>query len=174
MFLIRKLFYRLVNRLSDDIETYENFTALDSTIVRSSIWSVSWRSYPYFRGMIAEIGLPHTKCSTSSNGVRAASRRITSTHSTISPCSASPTLQGSFAPGHVRGFAGSLLSTLVGTAYFTYKLFFWKDFTVGIAPIAIGMFFLDRSSYFSWHYREYIGISTRRYTIVPWWSSAND
>ena len=26
--------------------------------------------------------------------------------------------------------------------YFAYKLFFWRQFTVGIAPIAIGMFFL--------------------------------
>ncbi len=27
-------------------------------------------------------------------------------------------------------------------AYFAYKLMFWENFTVGIAPIAIGMFFL--------------------------------
>jgi hypothetical protein len=40
------------------------------------------------------------------------------------------------------GFAGSLLSLLGGTAYFAYKLCFWGNFTVGIAPIAIGMFFL--------------------------------
>jgi hypothetical protein len=31
---------------------------------------------------------------------------------------------------------------LGGTVYFGYKLLFWKQFTVGIAPIAIGMFFL--------------------------------
>ena len=29
-----------------------------------------------------------------------------------------------------------------GFAYFAYKLFFWHEFTLGIAPIAIGMFFL--------------------------------
>jgi hypothetical protein len=40
------------------------------------------------------------------------------------------------------GFAGSLLSLLGGTTYFTYKLLFWHEFTLGIAPIAIGMFFL--------------------------------
>jgi hypothetical protein len=40
------------------------------------------------------------------------------------------------------GFAGSLLSMLGGTIYFAYKLLFWHEFTLGIAPIAIGMFFL--------------------------------
>jgi hypothetical protein len=40
------------------------------------------------------------------------------------------------------GFAGSLLSLFGGSVYFAYKLLFWRQFTVGIAPIAIGMFFL--------------------------------
>ena len=30
---------------------------------------------------------------------------------------------------------------LAGIAYFAYKLLFWQQFTLGIAPIAIGMFF---------------------------------
>jgi hypothetical protein len=34
------------------------------------------------------------------------------------------------------------LSMLGGIAYFAYKLMFWHQFTLGIAPIAIGMFFL--------------------------------
>ena len=31
---------------------------------------------------------------------------------------------------------------LGGMAYFAYKLLFWRQFTLGIAPIAIGMFLL--------------------------------
>ena len=31
---------------------------------------------------------------------------------------------------------------LGGIAYFAYKLLFWRQFSLGIAPIAIGMFFL--------------------------------
>ena len=41
MFLVRKMFYRLVNRLSDDIETYENLLASDSTTAKLSTWSAS-------------------------------------------------------------------------------------------------------------------------------------
>ena len=40
------------------------------------------------------------------------------------------------------GFAGSLFSMLGGVGYFAYKLLFWHKFSLGIAPIAIGMFFL--------------------------------
>ena len=35
------------------------------------------------------------------------------------------------------GFAGSLLSMLGGTGYFVYKLMFWHEFTLGIAPIVV-------------------------------------
>jgi hypothetical protein len=40
------------------------------------------------------------------------------------------------------GFACALLSLFVGLTYFVYKLVFWADFTVGIAPLVIGLFFL--------------------------------
>ena len=59
MFWIRKRYYRLVNRLSG-IETYENFTGFG--LYDKKRW---WRQlsrlddpYPYFRGIIAELGLP--------------------------------------------------------------------------------------------------------------------
>ena len=62
MFLARTLFYRLVNRLSDDIETYENFTGFglyDRKVI--DLVRQFGDPYPYFRGMIAEIGLPHAE-----------------------------------------------------------------------------------------------------------------
>ncbi len=40
------------------------------------------------------------------------------------------------------GFACSLLSLLVGLGYLAYKLLFWANFNVGIAPLVIGLFFL--------------------------------
>ena len=61
MFWMRKKYYRLVNRLSG-IETYENFTGFglyDRKVVE--IIKQIDDPYPYFRGMIAEIGLPHVE-----------------------------------------------------------------------------------------------------------------
>jgi glycosyltransferase involved in cell wall biosynthesis len=144
MFLVRKAFYRLVNRLSDDIETYENFTGFglyDRKVIE--LVRQFGDPYPYFRGMIAEIGLPHSE-------VRYVQQRRKSGKTKnnfytlydlamlgITKLSKVPLRLVTFA-----GFAGSALSMLSGTAYFAYKLLFWRNFTVGIAPIAIGMFFL--------------------------------
>ena len=58
MFWIRSKYYRLVNR-AVGIETYENFTGfgLYDRKVMDVVKSFD-DPYPYFRGMIAEIGLP--------------------------------------------------------------------------------------------------------------------
>lgn len=61
MFWIRKRFYRLVNGLSG-VETFEGFAGFglyDRRVV--DLVKSCDDPYPYFRGMIAEIGLPHTK-----------------------------------------------------------------------------------------------------------------
>ncbi|MHB8392722.1 MAG: glycosyltransferase family 2 protein, partial [Acidobacteriaceae bacterium] len=61
MFWARKRYYALVNRLSS-IETFENFTGFglyDRRVV--DLVKSFGDPYPYFRGMIAEIGLPHKK-----------------------------------------------------------------------------------------------------------------
>ena len=59
MFWIRKKYYRLVNKLSS-IETFENFTGFGLYDRRVIDIVKSFNDpYPYFRGMIAEIGLPY-------------------------------------------------------------------------------------------------------------------
>src|SRR5579859_5638733 len=60
IFWLRKKYYALVQRLSS-IETFENFTGFglyDRKVV--DVVRSFDDPYPYFRGMIAEIGLPHT------------------------------------------------------------------------------------------------------------------
>jgi polyisoprenyl-phosphate glycosyltransferase len=144
MFLVRKLFYRLVNRLSDDIETYENFTGFglyDRQVI--DLVRQFGDPYPYFRGMIAEIGLPHTEVLYEQQ--RRKSGKSKNNFYTLYDLAMLGITKLSKVPLRMvtfSGFAGSLLSLLGGTAYFAYKLCFWENFTVGIAPIAIGMFFL--------------------------------
>ena len=41
-----------------------------------------------------------------------------------------------------NGFSSAALSFLVGLAYLIYKLIFWQQFSVGLAPAVIGLFFL--------------------------------
>ncbi len=144
MFLVRKLFYRLVNRLSDDIETYENFTGFglyDRQVI--DLVRQFGDPYPYFRGMIAEIGLPHTEVEYEQQ--RRKSGKSKNNFYTLYDLAMLGITKLSKVPLRLvtfSGFAGSLASLLGGVAYFAYKLLFWQQFTLGIAPIAIGMFFL--------------------------------
>ena len=144
MFLVRKMFYRLVNHLSDDIETYENFTGFglyDRQVI--DLVRQFGDPYPYFRGMIAEIGLPHTEIQYEQQ--RRKSGKSKNNFYTLYDLAMLGITKLSKVPLRLvtfAGFAGSLLSMLGGTGYFAYKLMFWHEFTLGIAPIAIGMFFL--------------------------------
>jgi glycosyltransferase involved in cell wall biosynthesis len=144
MFLVRKMFYRLVNRLADDIETYENFTGFglyDRKVI--DLVRQFGDPYPYFRGMIAEIGLPHAEVVYEQQ--RRKSGKTKNNFYTLYDLAMLGITKLSKVPLRIvtfSGFAGSLLSLLGGTVYFGYKLLFWHRFTVGVAPIAIGMFFL--------------------------------
>ena len=40
------------------------------------------------------------------------------------------------------GFVAAAISFLVGLVYLIYKLIFWAQFSVGLAPAVIGLFFL--------------------------------
>jgi polyisoprenyl-phosphate glycosyltransferase len=144
MFLARTLFYRLVNRLSDDIETYENFTGFglyDRKVI--DLVRQFGDPYPYFRGMIAEIGLPHAEVEYVQE--RRKHGKTKNNFYTLYDIAMLGITKLSKVPLRLvtfAGFAGSALSLLGGMIYFAYKLLFWRQFTVGIAPIAIGMFFL--------------------------------
>jgi glycosyltransferase involved in cell wall biosynthesis len=142
-FWIRKRYYRLVNRLSS-IETFENFTGFglyDRRVV-DLVKSFS-DPYPYFRGMIAEIGLPHKKLFYDQP---ARKRGITKNNFyTLYDIGMLGIINHSKVPLRLMAFAGlggALLSFLTGFGYFIYKLAFWSNFTVGIAPLVIGFFFL--------------------------------
>ncbi len=41
------------------------------------------------------------------------------------------------------GFIGAVLSFLIALSYLIAKIVFWKTFSVGIAPMIIGVFFLQ-------------------------------
>ena len=41
------------------------------------------------------------------------------------------------------GFTGAMLSFLIAFGYLVAKLIFWSTFTVGVAPMIIGLFFIQ-------------------------------
>ncbi len=143
MFWLRKKFYQTVERLSE-VDTFENFTGFglyDRKVVEA-VRSFG-DPYPYFRGMIAEIGLPHCELSYD-QPVRKRGLTKNNFYSLwdmamlgITNLSKVPLRFVTF-----LGFAGAGLSLLTGFGYLVYKLTFWANFSVGIAPLVIGLFFL--------------------------------
>ena len=142
MFWIRKRFYRLVNRLSHT-ETYENYTGFglyDRKVV--DIIKALDDPYPYFRGLIAEIGLPHAEI-TYHQPARKRGFTKNNFYSlyemamlAITNLSRVPLRLVTF-----TGFACAFCCVLVSLFYLVYKLLYWNRFSIGIAPLVIGGFF---------------------------------
>ncbi len=142
MFRIRKMYYRLITRLSE-IETFENFTGFglyDRRVVE--IVKSFHDPYPYFRGIIAEIGLPHVKLYYDQP---ARKRGFTKNNFyTLYDIGMLAITNLSKVPLRVvtfTGFATAGVSALAGLGYLVYKLLFWSRFSVGVAPLVIGIFF---------------------------------
>ena len=144
MFWIRKQYYRMVKRLSG-IETYDNFTGFglyDRKVVEAV--RAMGDPYPYFRGMIAEIGFERLEIPyhqpARKHGITANNFYTLYDMAMlgITNLSKVPLRLAVFA-----GFAGAIISVLVSLAYMFYKLIFWQEFSVGVAPLVIGGFFLS-------------------------------
>lgn len=143
MYWVRTQYYKIINRLSD-IETYEHFTGF-GLYDRSVMEMVKQfhDPYPYFRGMIAEIGLPHVELQYEQQ--RRKSGKTKNNLYTLWDLAMLGITTLSKVPLRVvtfSGFAGALLSVLCGIAYLAYKVLYWREFSVGIAPLVIGMFFI--------------------------------
>ena len=56
------------------------------------------------------------------------------------------------------GFLTAVISFLVGLFYLVYKLIYWHDFTLGLAPLVVGFFFFGGIQlFFLGIVAEYVG-----------------
>jgi len=144
MYGVRSLYYRLVARLTN-VQVLEHFTGFglyDRSVVEKTRTGFP-DPYPFFRGMIAELGLPIAKVYYNQ---KRRERGITSNNFYslydfamlgITNLSKVPLRLVIF-----FGFISALLSFLLGMFYLAYKLLFWSSFTLGLAPVVLGLFFL--------------------------------
>ena len=172
MFWLRRQYYKLNERLSS-IEMIENFTGFGLYDRRVIEIAKSFHDpYPYFRGMIAEIGLPYKKVFYDQPN-----RKFGITHNnwyTLYDIGMLGIINHSRVPlrlAVLAGFAGAAASFTVGAVYLLYKLLFWNSFTVGLAPMLIGIFFIaSLQLVFLGIMGEYVGaiytqVQQRPYTV---------
>lgn len=158
-FALRRMYYRLVTRIAN-VKLIQNFTGFglyDRKVIE--ILREIDDPYPYFRGLICEIGFdvvqlpyvqPRRKRGISKNNFYTlydiAMLGITS-HSKVPLRLAT-----------IAGFFLSGLSLCVSLVYLLLKLLYWNKFSMGSAPMLIGLFFFSSVQlFFIGLLGEYVG-----------------
>jgi len=159
MFFLRKAFYRFISRISE-VPLVQNATGagLFDRRVIEIIRSIQ-DSYPYFRGMICEIGFP---IATVPFRQPRRKRGITKNNFyTLYDIAMLGITNHSKVPLRLMamgGFLLSFLSLLIAAGFFVAKLIFWDSFQLGAAPMLIGIFFFGAvQTFFIGVLGEYIG-----------------
>jgi polyisoprenyl-phosphate glycosyltransferase len=144
MFLIRTLYYKLSNKLSS-VPLFENFTGfgLYDRVVLNNLKKIE-DPYPYFRGIIAEIGY-NVATIAFVQPIREKGKTKNNFY-TLYDIAMLGITSYSKLPLRIATMAGltlSLLSLFTAFGYFIAKLIFWESFSLGMAPLIIGLFFFN-------------------------------
>lgn len=159
MFGLRKLYYRLITRISE-VPLVQNATGagLFDRAVIDILRSIQ-DPYPYFRGLLCEIGFP---IATVPFKQPRRQRGVTSNNFyTLYDIAMLGITNHSKIPLRLMamgGFMLAFLSLLAALFFLTAKILFWNSFQLGTAPILIGIFFFGAvQTFFIGVLGEYIG-----------------
>ena len=141
-FAVRRLYYGLVEKLADT-RTIQNFTGFglyDRTIIEYC--KKLGDPYPYFRGLIAEIGLPVERIAYHQPlRKRGFTKNNFYTLYDMAMLGITNFSKVPLRLATMLGFLTAALSLLVAVGYLIYKILFWQNFAIGTAPMVIGLFF---------------------------------
>jgi glycosyltransferase involved in cell wall biosynthesis len=159
MFFLRKTYYRFITRISE-VSLVQNATGaglFDRAVV--DILRNIHDSYPYFRGLLCEIGFPIALVPFKQPRRQ---RGITKNNFyTLYDMAMLGITNHSKIPLRLMAMSGfllSFLSLLVALIFFVAKLVYWDSFQLGTAPILIGIFFFGAiQTFFIGVIGEYIG-----------------
>lgn len=159
LYLLRTAYYSTVKRLAD-IELTPHSTGFglyDQQVI--DVLRKMDDPYPYFRGMISDIGFDSAKIPfTQPQRKRGLTKNNFYTLYDVAMLGLTSHSKVPLRLATMLGFAMSLLSLFVALGYLIYKLIFWYSFPLGQAPIIIGLFlFSSVQLFFIGILGEYIG-----------------
>ena len=142
MYLLRTLYYKLLEKQSDVrlVPHFNGFGLYDKKVIE--IFQNLNDPYPYFRGLVADIGYQpaivefvqptrkHGKSKSSFMYLYEEAMLGITSYSKIPLRLAT-----------IVGLLSALISFIIGMFYLVYKLIYWSSFSLGIAPVAVGLFF---------------------------------
>ena len=142
---VRRLYYALLKKASPEAEVVSGFTGYglyDRQFVDA--FRLFRDPYPYFRGMIAEIGFDRAEIPF----VQPKRKRGKTKNNwfTLYDMAMTGFVNHSKLPlrlATITGFIVGALSLMAAIVYLVLKLCFWNTFQLGLAPLVIGMFFLS-------------------------------
>jgi sialic acid synthase SpsE/glycosyltransferase involved in cell wall biosynthesis len=159
MFLARRLYYKGVGRIADVplIENYTGFGLYDREVVEQV--RATGDRYPYFRGLIAELGYARAEVPfVQPRRKRGISKNNFYTLYDIAMLGMTSHSKVPLRLATMSGFALALVSLMVAIGYLIAKLLFWNEFSLGVAPLVIGVFFFASVQlFFVGILGEYIG-----------------
>jgi polyisoprenyl-phosphate glycosyltransferase len=169
IFSLRKLYYLFLSAISD-VPPIENSTGnglIDQEVLK--ILKDNDDPLPFLRGLLVEIGFPigkvYFKQPTRKQGV--------SSHSLYSLYDVALLGITNHSKVPIRllsilGFILSILSFILGASYLILKILNWDSFTLGVAPLLIGLFFFGSiQMFFLGLIGEYIAVIHNRVRKRP-------
>lgn len=143
MHFFRRTYYKLLNLMSDISITPDStgFGLYDQSVI------VQLRKindpYPFLRGLINELGYKiKTIAFNQPRRLKGLSKNNFFTLYDIAILGVISHSRMPIRAATLIGFFFSVLSMLVGGFFLVYKIIYWKEFALGVAPIVIGMFFM--------------------------------
>lgn len=164
MFAVRRFYYYFADKIADVklLHNFAGFGLYDRKVL--DILRQVDDPYPYFRGLICEIGFERAEIRFT-QPKRERGRTSNNLYSLFDTAMLGMT---SFSKVPMRmatiaGFLLSFISFVISMGYLVLKLLFWEQFVLGTAPILIGIFFFASVQlFFIGILGEYIGsIHTR-------------
>jgi glycosyltransferase involved in cell wall biosynthesis len=142
IYALRTLYYKTLAVLSE-VKLVSHFTGfgLYDKQVMDILRSLN-DPYPYFRGLIADIGFEPAIIEfvqPARKGGKSKSNFLNLYEMAMLGITGYTKLPLRIAT--FIGFITSLISFFIGIFYLVYKLIFWNSFSLGVAPLAIGLFF---------------------------------
>ena len=159
MFFLRKVYYRFITRISE-VPLVKNATGagLFDRVVVDILRNIN-DSYPYFRGLLCEIGF--TIATVPFKQPRRQRGVTKNNFYTLYDIAMLGITNHSKIPLRLMAMSGfllSLLSLIVAFLFLIAKLVYWDSFQLGVAPMLIGIFFFGAiQTFFIGVLGEYVG-----------------
>jgi polyisoprenyl-phosphate glycosyltransferase len=142
-YLLRSIYYRILRSLSE-VRLIDNFTGFglyDQDVLE--ILRKIDDPYPYFRGLIADLGFAMAEIPFKQpSRKRGISKNNFYTLYDLAMLGLTGYTKIPLRAATMLGFLSAGVSFLVGVIYLIYKLLDWQNFSLGLAPVVIGLFFL--------------------------------